>query len=149
MSFRNSLYQTSEYFVHSRPLGDKHEGSHIYKNVLWSDVAVQHVPYETTKALKAADDYNDHRRKCAILKDALKAPGLIDSYEGKGGSERYGDDYRSYIGKGPTNAPGKYKANEYEWRDGRMRKITKTHKKYATKPKVRAKIHRNKYGKML
>ena len=147
MSFHNSLYQTSEYFVHSRPLGDKHEGSHFYKNVLWSDVAVQNVPYETTQALKEADDYNDHRRKCAILKDALKGPGYIDAYERKGGTERYGDDYRSNFGKG--RPAERYKANEYEWRDGRMRKINKPHKKYPTKPKIHAKIHRNKYGKVL
>ena len=109
-------------------------------------MSLSSTPYETTKALKEADDYNDHQRKCAILKNALRGGEHIDSYEGKGGSERYGDDYRSNFGKGrPTE---RYKANEYEWRDGRMRKVTKVHKKYQTKPKIHAKIHRNKYGKI-
>ena len=147
MSFQNSLYQSSEYFVHSRPLGEKHTGSHFYKNVLWSDVAVQHVSYETTQALKVADDYNDHQRKCAIIKNAFKTSNDTMICERKGGSERYGDDYRSIFGKGRPSK--QYKASDYEWRDGRMRKITKIHRKYPTKPKIHAKVHRNKYAKSL
>ena len=70
------MYQhTSEYYVHSRPLGEKYAGSHFYKNVSWSDIAVQNVPCETTRALREADEYNDHRRKCAILNSMFKRDG--------------------------------------------------------------------------
>ena len=141
----NEYYQSVQGFIHTRPLGDKFPGSHLYKNVSWSDVAIQGIPAETIRYLRDADDYNDHRRKCALLKSVLKGGDSVDFYEGKGGSERYGDDFRSYTGKGP--AFKSYKGNEYEWRDGRKRKIVKVHKKYPTKPKNHAKIHRNKYYK--
>ena len=142
-----TYYQSVQGFIHTRPLGIKFPGSHLYQNVSWSDVAIQGVPANTIRHLKDTDDYNDHRRKCALLKSVLEGETNLDLYEGKGGSERYVEDYRSYTGKGLANKPANksYKANEYEWRDGQKRKITKVHKKYATKPKNYAKIHRNKY----
>ena len=140
-------YHSVQDFIHTRPLGDKFPGSHLYKNVSWSDVAIQGVPDDTIRFLKETDDYNDHKRKCALLNYVMKGGDSVDAYEGKGGSERYGDDFRSIFGKGRYNGGRSYKANEYEWRDGQKRKITKVHKKYATKPKNHEKIHRNKYYK--
>ena len=46
---------SDDYFVHQRNLGQKVSGAHLYPNVPWSDVVLQHVPIEVPMRLTHRD----------------------------------------------------------------------------------------------
>jgi hypothetical protein len=129
---------SDDYFVHQRNMGQKMSGSHMYPNVPWSDVVLQHVPIEVPMRL-AHQDY------------------LIGSLMGETGDiarttivgERHVDsdirETENFIAK---DRP--YKANEYERVNGRMRKIPREKRRsFQVKPRNKDKDNRNKYFKFL
>ena len=129
---------SDDYFVHQRDLGQKMSGSHLYPNVPWSDVVLQHVPIEVPMHL-AHQDYligSVMGETSDIARTTIVGDRCVDS------------DIRvteNFVTKSPP-----YKANEYERVDGRMRQIPREKRRnFRVKPRIKVKENRNKYFKFL
>ena len=122
---------SDDYFVHQRDLGQKMSGSHLYPNVPWSDVVLQHVPIEVPMHL-AHQDYligESLRMSCDTGQTTIVGDRHVDP------SIRVTENL---IAKSPP-----YKANEYERVDGQMRKIPKCNTvNYEVKSRIKDKMVR-------
>ena len=137
----NMLYDnTSEYFVHHRPLGTKVQGH--YRNVPWSDIALQNVPLETTLGFEVENDELEHRMRLATISETYGTTIIGDKHVVTDIIQS--GDAKLYI---PEQKPNHIKGVSVTY-DHTGRPIPKhTKKKYPTKPRIRGKEQRSKYFK--
>jgi len=130
--------------VHNRPMGQKIGG--FYQNVSWSDVALQGVAIDKTLNLEVQDQIIDANH---VLADML---GEYDDY----GDYAEDEDARVARVSVKTNGSSNYDRGSkpkhvkgikptYEHK-GRPIPNNKS-KTYTTKPRIKSKEHRCKYGK--
>ena len=139
----NMLYDnTSEYFVHHRPLGTKVQGH--YRNVPWSDIALQNVPLETTLGFEVENEELEHQMRLGTLSEA-QGKTMIGDKHVVTDIIQCGDAkmYMPERGEKPDHIKGTSVTYEHTGRP-----IPKhTQKKYPTKPRIRGKEQRSKYFK--
>ena len=135
-TIQDITYSPGNHFVHQRNMGKKMSGSHLYPNVPWSDVVLQHVPIEVPMRLTHQDYLIG-----SLMGETSDIAGTTIV-----GERHVDSDIRvteNFIAKNRS-----YKANDYERVNGRMRQIPrKKQRNFAVKPRNKEKENRNKYFK--
>ena len=136
-----------DYFVHQRDLGKKMSGSHLYPNVPWSDVVLQHVPIEVPMRLADQDK--------AIMES-------LYSFPGSGGSDERIPTRVGYHQSGPGSEiqmsesecrNTMFEPDDLGWAERMLnrreckRLQQRDRMKYEVKPRNKEKENRNKYFK--
>ena len=138
----NMVYDNSgEYFVHHRPLGKKLGGQ--YRNVSWSDIALQNVPLETTLALETENEELEFRMRQSVGTEDMKT--IVGDRHVVTDIIQCGDG-KLYMGE-RGGKPNHIKGTPVRY-DNTGRPIPRhTKKKYPTKPRIKEKERRSKYFK--
>ena len=122
-----NIAYSDNYFVHNRYMGTKSPGTHMYPNVPWSDVVLQHVPIEVPLRLTHQDYLIGESRNTHETSDIKTKATIV------------GDRHVDMNIRVAENTLGWMPPDDY--------KISKTHLRFPVKPRNKEKEKRNKYFK--